>query len=115
MKKVDKSKSTYVLLFVNVKNNSVSQEYENDINISTMYKIYIQCIKMTITLLKDIMKFVDEQNVEGYDYNKDIEIKQSIHNKMDAIDSILNEFTRLFSITQDTELENIHLSQYLNT
>ncbi len=107
-KKVTKAKSTYISSIANVKNNTSTQEYKSDIDIVTTYKIYIQSIEKVMTLLKDVMHLLDQQKTDEPNYNRDIEIKNSIHNKITIIDSIINEFTKLFSVIKDSDLESIY-------
>ena len=107
-KKVTKAKSTYISSIANVKNNNSTQEYKSDIDIVTTYKIYIQSIEKVMTLLKDVMHLLDQQKTDEPNYNRDIEIKNSIHNKITIIDSIINEFTKLFSVIKDSDLESIY-------
>lgn len=107
-KKVTKSKSTYISSIANVKSNSIAQEYKSDIDIITTYKIYIQSIEKVMNLLKDVMHLLDQQKIDEPNYNQDIEIKNSIHHKITTIESIINEFTKLFSVIKDNDLENIY-------
>ena len=107
-KKVTKAKSTYISSIANVKNNNSTQEYKSDIDIVNTYKIYIQSIEKVMTLLKDVMHLLDQQKTDEPNYNRDIEIKNSIHNKITIIDSIINEFTKLFSVIKDSDLESIY-------
>ena len=107
-KKVTNPKSTDDPSIANVKNNSIAQEYKSDIDIITTYKIYIQSIEKVMTLLKDVMHLLDQQKIEEANYNRDIEIKNSIHTKITTIESIINEFTKLFSVIKNSDLENIY-------
>jgi hypothetical protein len=107
-KEITKSKSTYVSAIANIKSNRITQDYKNDIDTITTYKIYIQSIEKVIHLLQDVMRLTDQQNVDEASYNQDTEIKNSIHNKINIIDSIINEFTKLFSVIKDSDLENIY-------
>lgn len=107
-KKVTNPKSTDAPSIANVKSNSIAQEYISDIDIITTYKIYIQSIEKVMTLLKDVMHLLDQQKIDEPNYNRDIEIKNSIHHKITTIESIINEFTKLFSVIKDNDLENIY-------
>jgi hypothetical protein len=53
-KAVTKSKSTYVSAIANVKNNSITQDYKNDIDTITTYKIYIQSIEKVIHVKRHV-------------------------------------------------------------
>ena len=84
-KKVTNPKSTDAPSIANVKSNSIAQEYKSDIDIITTYKIYIQSIEKVMTLLKDVMHLLDKQKIDEPNYNRDIEIKNSIHHKITTI------------------------------
>ena len=43
-----------------------------------------------MTLLKDVIDLIDQQKIDEPNYNRDIEIKNSIHNKITTIESIIN-------------------------
>lgn len=104
-----KSKNSYISSISNVSKNKPSKKYTNDIDIQTTYKIYVQSIEKTIELLKDIINILEEQN-----HHEDSEIlADSIHKKISIVDSIIAEFTKLFSTIKDPDLKEIYNHLYM--
>jgi hypothetical protein len=103
------SKKSYISSISNITNDKSAKEYQNDIDIKTSYKIYVQSIEKTVELLKDIINILEEQN---YAENSEI-LADSIHKKISIIDSIIAEFIKLFSVIKDHDLKEIYNHLYM--
>ncbi len=71
------SKKSYISSISNITNDKPVKEYQNDIDIKTSYKIYVQSIEKTVELLKDIINILEDQN---FAENSEI-LSDSIHKK----------------------------------
>ena len=108
-KNTKQSKNPYISTISNTTKNHSNKEYQNDIDIKTTYKIYVQSIEKVIELLKDIIKLLEER-----DYTEDLEIlSNAIYKKISIIDSIIAEFTKLFSIIKEHDLKEIYNHLYM--
>lgn len=89
------------------------KNYTNEMDESVAYAIYIQSIQKIIKFLNDAIHLTKQINDKSSSEDERIKANATIFDKVEKIDLILSEFTKLFSVVRDISLKDIYHQLYI--